>query len=493
MKKRGLTCLLFLIIIFSFSFVSAFDASSGSYSVDSFNTGLAGGNLSSSSYDSRFSSQYQQGVVSGESSSYNSIIGWLYTSFCGDGTCDAEETCSACPSDCGTCPVAETPVTAVVPSGGGGAGCTYDWVCSEWYPEPCQSEGIQKRVCVNRGSCDGIVNMPDTEKGCIPSFISPAEPLFDIFVRVPLLKKWIPKGDFIDADIELVNIGNTTTIDVLFKYWIVDENKRLILEKQETRAVGEYEKFTIRFPLSKNLKTGVYKIYAHISYDDGKVALAGDSFEVIQNRLVIIRRIILFSLAILLAIIGLIFLIIRIFRKTSVKKEKPKRRLKKIEKVGDENRLKKFSIFEFLSRLKERMHEERMKRIEFREKIRKIRQQRESRRRTFIEKQERLQRMKEARRKALEERERRLLEQRIARRRTYEERKRMEERLREERRRDYKERKIIEERVSRKAYRERNVRLPLFKKKKSSKKKKKKFIHLILTRGGHEEKVRLEE
>jgi hypothetical protein len=469
MEEKRLFVLV-LLIIFSFNFISAFDASSSSYSVNSFNTGLAGGNLSSSNYDSKFSSQYQQSVTNGESSSYNSLIGWFYTSFCGDRTCDAEETCSNCPSDCGACPIEEIPIV-IIPSVGGGGACTYDWVCSEWYPEPCPSEGIQKRVCVNRGNCNGIANMPDLEKSCIPSFISPAEPLFDIFLRVPLLKKWIPKGDSIDADVELVNIGNTTTIDVFFKFWIVDENNRLILEKQETRAVGEYEKFTLRFPLSRDLKTGVYKIYVHISYDEGKVALAGDSFEIFQSKFFMIIRIVLISLGILLGIIGLIFLITRIFRGYSIKKEKPirivKRKYKKIE-------TKKISIFDFFAKLRERIRKERMKRIEFREKIRRIRQQRE------------------ARKRALEGKERRLLEQRIARRRTLEEKKRMEERLREERRRAYRERRIIQERLNKKTERKRNIKLFNFNKKKKQKKKKK-FIHLTLTRGGHEERVKLEE
>jgi len=510
MKKRTLISTI-LILIISISFISSFDASSSSYSVDSFNIGLAGGNLSSSSYDSKFSSQYQQSVVDGESSSYSSTIGWFYTSFCGDGTCDSDETCSSCPSDCGECSAPEIPIT---PSAGGGGGCTYDWVCSEWYPEPCPSEGFQKRVCVNRGSCNGISGMPDLEKNCIPSFVSPAEPLFDIFLRVPLFKKWISKGDSIDTDVELVNVGNTTKIDVFFKYWIVDKNNRLILEKQETRAVGEYEKFTIRFPLSRDLKTGVYKIYAHISYDDGKVALAGDSFEIFQSRFVMIIRVVLISLGILLGIIGLIFLITKIFRrKISIKKEKPKKivriKYKRIE-------TKRVSIFDFFAKLRERMHKARMKRMEFQEKLRRIRQQRESRRGIFIKNQERLQRMKEARERALEERERRLSEQRIARRRTLEENKRMEERLREERRRAYRERRIIQEREEMRLLEERNTRrmklkkereimhrkperkkkIKLFnfnKKKKIHKKKKKKFIHLTLTRGGHEERVRLEE
>lgn len=304
--------------------ISAFNASSNDYSLDSYHTGLAGGNASSSEHNSRFSSVYQQSGGKANSSDYTANIGFFsQPEFCGDGFCNNNEDCSSCSSDCGSCP--SPAPSAPSAAAAGAAACTYDWVCSEWYPEPCPSEGVQKRVCVNRGTCEGTVGMPSLIKTCIPEFIPPSEPLFDLFLRIPFGKKWISRGDNLETQIELINIGNITTIDVLFKYWIVDENNRLILEKQETRAIGEREKFSAWFDISKDTKPGVYKVYVHITYDS-KVALAGDSFEIFESRLLITRRIVFLSLIALSVLSGLIIIIIKIFRRKERRKRKVKRR-----------------------------------------------------------------------------------------------------------------------------------------------------------------------
>lgn len=314
----------FVIIIFLTEIVYSFNASSNDYSLDSYHTGLAGGNISNASYESRFSSVYQQSGGKGENGNYSANIGFFsQPEFCGDGYCNAGEDCSTCPVDCGTCPS----VPSEVPSApaAAGAACTYDWVCSEWYPEPCPSEGIQKRVCVNRGTCTGTVGMPSLIRTCTPEFIPPSEPLFDIFLKIPFGKKWISRGDTIEAQIELINVGNITTIDVFFKYWIVDENNRLIFERQETRAIGERERFSVWFPISEDIKPGIYKIYVHITYDS-KVALAGDSFEVFESRFLITRRIVFLSLIVLSVLSGLIIIIIKILRRRKERKRKVKQR-----------------------------------------------------------------------------------------------------------------------------------------------------------------------
>ncbi|RLG12699.1 hypothetical protein DRN69_06480 [Candidatus Pacearchaeota archaeon] len=237
-----------------------------------------------------------------------------------------------------------SPTETPAPSGSGGVSvgavetCTYDWVCSEWYPEPCPPEGIQRRICVNRGSCEGIKGMPSTIRTCTPEFIAPSEPLFDIFLKIPIGQKWILKGDTLEAQIELINVGNITTIDVIFKYWIVDENNRLILEKQETRAIGEREKFSVWFPLSDNLKPGVYKIYVHITYDDGKVAIAGDSFEIFENTLSIIKRILFLFVIPLLIIIGLVIIFFKIFKKRKKIRQKWKIKFRRLLRAKREKR-----------------------------------------------------------------------------------------------------------------------------------------------------------
>ncbi len=331
---------MFLILI-SLNLVSSLDAESSSYSVGSFHTGVTGGDSSSSSYSSDFSLTYQQPVGSANSSSFTVFTGFFsQPEFCGDGTCNNDEDCSSCPEDCGACPT--TPSSDTTSGGGGGTACTYDWVCSEWYPEPCPAEGIQKRVCVNKGTCSGTDEMPETTRNCIPVVIPPSEPLFDLFVNVPLKYKYILRDGDVIFDVELINMGNKTTIDIFLKYWIVDESGKLITEKRETRAIGEKEKFRNIVSIPDNLEEGIYKIHVQIEYDEGKIAVAGDSFEIVDSEFnILLKKTFSFPFILIpLSIPIIIFLLLLIKRK---KRKKPlkKRRKKKTKKISKKKKRKK--------------------------------------------------------------------------------------------------------------------------------------------------------
>ncbi len=277
-------------------------------------------------------------------------------------------------------PSAETPSEG----GGGAEGCTYDWVCSEWYPEPCTQEGIQKRICVNRGGCNGVLGMPTLNRTCTPEVFEPAEPLFDIFVNIPLQSKWILKGDNASFDVRLINVGNKTTIDVSFQYLVIDSNNSLIVEKRETRAVGERDEFGIELSLPANLKEGHYRVYVQIDYDEGRVATAGDSFEIVKdNYTLILRRIVSSLPAISISIIVLLILIklLSLIRKNSSRKydkEKKKRskEAKRIEKR--ERKIKKKKRKEYARRYKKKKRqierEIKEKRVRHKRKIKQIKQ-----------------------------------------------------------------------------------------------------------------------
>jgi len=331
--------LIFTLIIFFLPFISASQINSSNYQIDSvFSSG--GDNISSSNY--KIDTILGLIVGNTNSSLYQQSLGFF---FCTPDTCaslgyicdswsdgcGSTLDCSTCASGytctAGTCTV----VSAGEPSGGGLSGitCTYDWVCSEWYPEPCPANGIQKRVCVNKGTCTGTAGMPKLNRTCVSEIISPAEPLFDMHAKIPLEKKWIIPGESLKVNIELINLGNTTPLDVSFKYWIVNENNTLIAEMQETRAISEQSKFQIEILLSPEIKLGLYKFYAQITYDLDKVAVAEDSFEIVKSKIEKFALMISLILITLLTIILLIFLIIK-WRK---KKHKKKKRIKSFKNI----------------------------------------------------------------------------------------------------------------------------------------------------------------
>jgi len=300
------------------------NASSSNYKIDSV-LGIISGNISSSNYKQTlgffFCTPYTCASLRYTCGSWGDGCGGTINC----GLCASGYTCSA-----GTC--VATPTGGGSSGGGPSAGCTYDWVCSEWYPEPCPADGIQKRVCVNRGTCTGKIGMPAINRTCVPEFVPPAEPLFDIFAKIPLSRKWITPGESVKANIELINLGNTTMLDVFFRYWVVNENNTLITELRETRAVSKKDKFQVEIVLPSDINIGIYKFYAEINYDENKTAMAQDSFEVVESKFQdFIRDILSFPyfLLIILLIIFIIIILIKILKKkkmtiTKVPEEKEK-------------------------------------------------------------------------------------------------------------------------------------------------------------------------
>ncbi len=88
--------------------------------------------------------------------------------YCGDGSCNGDESCSSCPKDCGECSNGGGS-SGGGPSGGGGGGayvpqeCTPDWECSSW--SQCIN-GTQARECIDVDECDTEEGKPPEEQDC---------------------------------------------------------------------------------------------------------------------------------------------------------------------------------------------------------------------------------------------------------------------------------------------------------------------------------------
>ncbi len=300
-----------LTLTFFLPLAMAFNATTSTYEVESFHQGLAGGNSTTSSYDFRFTTTYTSGNPNITTTEYKANIGW-FPIITFNVIVEEEED------------EEPTPPPSGGPSGGGGAPtCIYDWVCTDWYPQPCPESGIQERVCVNKGTCTGLVGIPEQNRTC--EYLE-EEPLFDIILNIPLRYKAVLPGSKVKADVEIKNIQKIQEMDVYLKYWIIDENHTLIAEKQDTLGVEEKLNFERTLQLPKETHLGLYKFYAQITYDiDNKTAVASDSFYVTEKKyLAIFLKYIKTTLYIILSIIiflTIIFIIYKLCKK--IKKRKP--------------------------------------------------------------------------------------------------------------------------------------------------------------------------
>jgi hypothetical protein len=99
--------------------------------------------------------------------------------YCGDGLCNGEETCSSCPADCGACPVPPSQP----PSGGGSSGgsgsqeppkkiCMESWSCGNW--SACINSS-QSRSCSDFNDCGTIKSKPELSRVCASPICAPEE------------------------------------------------------------------------------------------------------------------------------------------------------------------------------------------------------------------------------------------------------------------------------------------------------------------------------
>jgi hypothetical protein len=316
--------------------------------------------------------------------------------------------------------IGEVPV--VPPSGGGGGGvsCTYNWNCTNWFPAECPVQGIQERVCANKGTCSGLVGMPDETRTCIYEH---KEPLFDVFLTIPQQYEKICAGNKIKANIKLENYGKIELLDAFMTYWIIDKNNTLISESKDTRNVADKLNFDVSINVPDLTPIGTYRLYAQITYSENKTAVAGGTFEIVEKDYCeitfnISRNLpfILISIGFLIVFILIIILYKKFHHHLRARKEiRVKRR--KIRKEQGKNKL-----IEFFKKLRRRLRQRAIKRRELGQREERLRYQRKIGRNLLREKQKRLAEQRIARRRLEEERRKKYNE--IVRRRRKEERKR---------------------------------------------------------------------
>ncbi|MAG08714.1 hypothetical protein CMO89_04520 [Candidatus Woesearchaeota archaeon] len=134
--------------------------------------------------------------------------------------------------------------------------------------------------------------------------------LFDIKVMLPKAsKRGILRGEFVQADISMFNLGDLKPVDVELEYSIKDVAGNVITGRTETLAVNTELGITRKLQVPENLEYGDYLFYAKISYGREK-AVASELFEVVKEKLSMVKYYAPYTLGIGLGVIFFILTLI---------------------------------------------------------------------------------------------------------------------------------------------------------------------------------------
>lgn len=261
--------------------------------------------------------------------------------YCGNGICDGSETCSSCVADCacssgytcigGTC-VADDPGGGGAGGGGGGtvvpAVGVYDFKLnpSSLKIQMQKGEYYQKQIVViNNGAKDLLINISLTNlRGFIvlekESFIlkkgetetikfnvyasekenadiylgkinfnsqhvsksvnvvlNIKDPLALFDMKTTILRRYLLPGDIVEADVEIINLGNLSNISVEFEYSLKNFDNETHVLKKKSFVIDKFfsEKLSLETP--KDIQMGEYIFYSKVTYGD-KSASSYDSF-----------------------------------------------------------------------------------------------------------------------------------------------------------------------------------------------------------------------
>ena len=155
------------------------------------------------------------------------------------------------------------------------------------------------------------------------------ESLFDIVIEIPESFRTVAPGSELLTSIKLVNLGSAGRIDVFLDFWIADSKENIIFSKKETVAVETQANFVRVFDIPKSVLPGNYTIHAKITYADGKIAVAQQSFHVAEKQDMKLD-IIYYLISAVLIVIVIIYLIFK--SRPVIERRKMKSRISKIVK-----------------------------------------------------------------------------------------------------------------------------------------------------------------
>ncbi len=323
----GLTILIFL--FFLIGFVSATNASSSTYNIGNFNTGISGSNASSSSYDLVTTSSSSSGNNFSSTSYQGSSDPFTSTNTSSDGGSD---------SDSGT--------PAASPGGGGGGGggggtttvvaipasgfavdkeqisasLTQGEILTETFTvtnrktttisikieavvsgnlvliretefslTPGQSKEVSVDFIARDDTTPGLhlgkitVKSGNEQKEILVAInIKSSGALLDVRAEIPSRYQKVQLGSELLANINLFNLGISGRADINLRYFVTDYDGNLIFTKNETLAIETQTSFVATIDIPSDAPHGKYVLYVEALYE-GKVAGATANFEIVPN------------------------------------------------------------------------------------------------------------------------------------------------------------------------------------------------------------------
>lgn len=373
LRKSFLVVALFLMFL---PFVVAFQINSLNYSTEVV-TSSGGDNLTSGNY----STDIVVGIITGESNStsYQTFLGFFYGLFegsvCGDGTCDSDEDCSSCVTDCGcssgyTCSAG---ICTVIPSsdsppeegsGGSSSSSPAVSVSQEYLFVTPTDLSVNLAVNTNKEKSIFVENIGTTARNFSVSQeglgnsiifeeesfylgagetkelkvffvafnetgiftgkikIGNKEVLVSLNVRTKLLlfdsqiivlneDYRVEQGKDLETKVNLIPMGEEERLDVTLNYLIKDYDGKTYLTHSETLLVTEKIDFGREFATG-NLPVGNYIVGLELIYPNG-IATSSAHFEIYKNDFPIFFLILLF-LSLIIVIFVIIFIIFLIKR-----------------------------------------------------------------------------------------------------------------------------------------------------------------------------------
>ena len=141
-------------------------------------------------------------------------------------------------------------------------------------------------------------------------------PLFDM--KTTILRRYLLPGDIVEAEVEIINLGDLNNISVELEYSIKNFDNETHVLKKKSFVIDKSFSEKLFLETSKDIKMGEYIFYSKVTYGD-KSASSYDSFFI--EKLSFLIWIIIVTVIVVLIIILVVVVFKQKRKKDNVKKE----------------------------------------------------------------------------------------------------------------------------------------------------------------------------